>query len=263
MTRHQTLLSFPIAPEGNGIDKPPYSYVALITMAIEASPEQRMTLNQIYKFIEAKFPYYRDADVKRKQGWQNSIRHNLSLNDCFVKKSRDGQSSANDRKGNYWQMVPGNAPQFDNGNYKRRRVKRLGVGKMGHTMNAMNASSTSEASIFNPQIPFLQGFRLSQTMDPFQILKYTYTTSTADIPNTSQLSSATTSTSSFDTSIYTSAFPTPTFSFRRFSRGSRSSSFVPSALALRFNKGRVGRYEASHSESLEQLFDESRTNVCC
>uniref|UniRef100_A0A8R1HVV9 Fork-head domain-containing protein n=1 Tax=Caenorhabditis japonica TaxID=281687 RepID=A0A8R1HVV9_CAEJA len=74
-------------------------------------------------FIEAKFPYYRDADAKRKQGWQNSIRHNLSLNDCFVKKARDGQSCANDRKGNYWQMVPDNAPLFDNGNFKRRKAQ--------------------------------------------------------------------------------------------------------------------------------------------
>ncbi|ETN78009.1 fork head domain protein [Necator americanus] len=99
-------------------------------MAIEASPEKRLTLSQIYKifnfqrtvlqFIDAKFPYYRSADPKRRQGWQNSIRHNLSLNDCFLKRARDGMSHANDRKGNYWTLAADCTPMFDNGNYKRR-----------------------------------------------------------------------------------------------------------------------------------------------
>ncbi|CAJ0958665.1 unnamed protein product, partial [Mesorhabditis belari] len=105
-------------------NKPPFSYVALIYMAISSVPEKKMTLAQIYKYIETNYEYYRTADSKRKQGWQNSIRHNLSLNDCFVKKPKDGVSSAQDRKGNFWSLTPESENMFDNNNYKRRRVRR-------------------------------------------------------------------------------------------------------------------------------------------
>ncbi len=67
------------AEEGNSVDKPPYSYVALITMAILAAPSRQMTLAQIYQYIEDRFPFFRQADSRRRRGWQNSIRHNLSV----------------------------------------------------------------------------------------------------------------------------------------------------------------------------------------
>ncbi|XP_035623672.1 forkhead box protein I1c-like [Oncorhynchus keta] len=97
--------------------RPPYSYSALIAMAIQNVHDKKLTLSQIYRYIADNFPFYK----KSKVGWQNSIRHNLSLNDCFKKVPRDEDDPG---KGNYWTLDPNCEKMFDNGNFRRKRKRR-------------------------------------------------------------------------------------------------------------------------------------------
>ncbi|KAJ1145140.1 hypothetical protein NDU88_011432 [Pleurodeles waltl] len=96
-------------------DRPPYSYVAMIAMAIEESPERRLSLSDIYAEIARRFPYYARRSPR---GWQNSVRHNLSLNACFVKEPPGGHGPA---RGHLWAVDPAYRDMFDKGNYRRRR----------------------------------------------------------------------------------------------------------------------------------------------
>ncbi|TPP66134.1 Forkhead box protein K2 [Fasciola gigantica] len=66
---------------GDRTTKPPYSYAQLIAQAIATQPDRQLTLSGIYDYISQNYPYYTLHD----KGWQNSVRHNLSLNRHFFK----------------------------------------------------------------------------------------------------------------------------------------------------------------------------------
>ncbi|XP_037552964.1 forkhead box protein F2-like [Nematolebias whitei] len=94
-------------------EKPPYSYIALIVMAIQSSPSKRLTLSQIYQFLQARFSFFRGTY----QGWKNSVRHNLSLNECFIKLPK---GLGRPGKGHYWTIDPGSEFMFEEGSFRRR-----------------------------------------------------------------------------------------------------------------------------------------------
>ncbi|KAJ5953188.1 hypothetical protein N7454_000084 [Penicillium verhagenii] len=78
--------------------KPPYSYASLIAQAIFSSEEEKLTLNSIYNWIMDRYAFYRHSQ----SGWQNSIRHNLSLNKAFQKVPRRTDEPG---KGMKWQIA--------------------------------------------------------------------------------------------------------------------------------------------------------------
>lgn len=135
-----TSSSSPTGVNRNSNTKPPYSYVALIAMAIQNSQLKRATLSEIYGYITSRFPYFE----KNKKGWQNSIRHNLSLNECFVKIPREG---GGERKGNYWTLDPQYEDMFENGNYKRRRRMKRPY-RTGHYSKMFGETYMANASNF-------------------------------------------------------------------------------------------------------------------
>ncbi|XP_055777888.1 forkhead box protein D4-like [Salvelinus fontinalis] len=96
-------------------DKPSQSYISLISMAILASEEKKLLLCDIYQWIMDNYPYFKSKD----KNWRNSVRHNLSLNECFVKAGRSDNG-----KGHFWAIHPTNFQDFSNGDYHRRRARR-------------------------------------------------------------------------------------------------------------------------------------------
>ncbi|KAF0409680.1 forkhead box protein l1 [Gigaspora margarita] len=95
--------------------KPLYTYASLIGQAILQAPNRRLPLNEIYEWIMVTYPFYK----KENKGWQNSIRHNLTLCPAFRKVERE---SGHHAKGSYWTIPDEFMCCFVNGAYKNERV---------------------------------------------------------------------------------------------------------------------------------------------
>ena len=134
----------PLVPDDG--KKPPYSYAALIGMSILRAPSRRLTLAQIYRWISDTFSYYRIQET----GWQNSIRHNLSLNKAFIKQERPKDDPG---KGNYWAIEPGMESQFIKDKSSRHSTSSAGPSIKGTSLFSQEANAWSSQPPPPPPAP--------------------------------------------------------------------------------------------------------------
>ena len=124
-------------------NKPPHSYITLIAMAIRDSPTGRVTLAQINDYLRARWTFFRGPYT----GWRNSVRHNLSLNECFVKVLRDPARPWG--KDNYWTINPHSEYVFLDGSFRRRRRR---LARRPHAQNRGDLSSLPVSSVSSTSV---------------------------------------------------------------------------------------------------------------
>ncbi|XP_030028560.2 LOW QUALITY PROTEIN: forkhead box protein O [Manduca sexta] len=97
------------------------SYADLITQAITSAQDNRLTLSQIYEWMVQNVPYFKDkGDSNSSAGWKNSIRHNLSLHNRFMRVQNEGTG-----KSSWWMINPDAKP----GKSVRRRAASMETSK--------------------------------------------------------------------------------------------------------------------------------------
>jgi hypothetical protein len=116
-------------------------------MALERAPSRQMTLAEIYDWIVANIPFFKDkGDHNSSIGWKNSIRHNLSLHDKF---SRVTPTNTTKNIGAYWTLVPDKeeSPK-DNIVYKTQESTSMSSPSKAHSPeNFRKRSSTVPTSL--------------------------------------------------------------------------------------------------------------------
>jgi len=106
--------------------RPPFTYASLIRQSIIESSDHQLTLNEIYKWFELNFSYFR----KNAQTWKNAVRHNLSLHKCFMR--------VENVKGAVWTV--------DDLEYCKRRPLKINSNSSTSSSSSATHSSSSPSS---------------------------------------------------------------------------------------------------------------------
>lgn len=84
--------------------KPPYTFSCLIFLAIESSYKKRLSIKEINEWVLENIAYYKNVPSG---SWKNSIRFNLSSNQCFSKVDKNLLTMRDfSGKGSLWCINP-------------------------------------------------------------------------------------------------------------------------------------------------------------
>lgn len=130
-------LEQPKVTKSNSLKKPSASYIEMIARALLSTVNTKMILSEIYVYIQEKYPYYKNAPDGN---WRNAVRHNLCVNDCFIKSGR-----SNSGRGYFWTIHPACLEMFSRGDFSRMRARRLAQ-KMYKTLNKASSAERTKVS---------------------------------------------------------------------------------------------------------------------
>ncbi|WWC87665.1 uncharacterized protein L201_002556 [Kwoniella dendrophila CBS 6074] len=89
--------------------KPTQTFATIIHRALQCLPRGRGTLGEVCNWVAGEWEWFR---LNVDSGWQNSIRHNLSLNKAFLKVPRIPEDDP-ESKGSVWIIDPEEGPLFE------------------------------------------------------------------------------------------------------------------------------------------------------
>ena len=150
--------------------RPQHNYIVLIHEALSNSPTGAMSLPQIYRAMQRRYPYFKLRATT--VGWQSSVRHNLSQHAAFQKIERDG-------KGWMWGLVPGVSIE------KEKKRKPTPPPESRQPYYAPNVQAMQYHQQYPPRVQ--QGYFAPPRMAP--ILKFEESDSTYQSPYQSTLPS--------------------------------------------------------------------------
>lgn len=132
----------------------------------------KLTLAEINEYLMKNFSFFRGSYT----GWRNSVRHNLSLNECFQKILRDPSRPWG--KDNYWTINPHSEYTFADGVFRRRR-KRLTQKSSCFAQHGKVATHNSSLKNYNSLVGVAESFcnssfqnkskNLNKSVTPFSI----------------------------------------------------------------------------------------------
>lgn len=136
----------------------PLSYIEVISYAILNSPRKRVTLAEIYSFIQDNYPGF----TENRERWKNTVRHNLSLHECFQRGK-----IAMEKGACYWHIHPSFLAEFSRGDFSRRKLT-----QSPPSLEGTNSSYENQFVVPTPVFPCHFCEPIPLFLSPFGSLQY-------------------------------------------------------------------------------------------